>query len=151
MWKYRIIWRCVFKMPYKDKNKQNEYQLNWWRKRRQEFFRDKKCEICNSTNKLVLHHKNPKSKKSHSIWSWSQKRREAEVKKCTIWCEKCHRKYHAKKLKVPVIHGTRSGYDKGCRCDNCKDFKRTYDTYRRSLLKKYGVDQLAKLKSSLKK
>lgn len=77
-------------MPYKDKKKQLEYQKNWMRKRREEHFKDKHCVKCGSIEKLELDHINPEEKISHNIWSWSKERREVELKKCQILCNKCH-------------------------------------------------------------
>lgn len=109
-------------MPYKDKKRQLEYQKNWIKKRREDFFKDKICEKCGSSYKLELHHKNPKEKETHKIWSWSKEKREAELKKCVVWCEKCHISYHADLMKVER-HGANNMYNKGCRCDLCREFK----------------------------
>lgn len=108
-------------MSYKDKEKQKEYQRNWIASRRAEFFKDKECKNCQSKINLVLHHRNPEEKESHKIWSWSKERREQEIAKCDILCEKCHKKYHAE-LRRKLIHGTFTMYSEhGCRCDNCRN------------------------------
>lgn len=110
-------------MSYKDKAKQSKYQCDYNKKRREEFFAGKKCKKCGSTIKLELHHKNPKEKKSHNIWSWSVESREKELKKCIVLCKICHTNHHAK-LKRKYTHGTANMYDRGCKCEKCKLFKK---------------------------
>ncbi len=78
-------------MAYKDKDKQREYQKQWVAKRRADFFADKLCTKCDSAKNLELDHIDPALKLSHSIWSWSEKRRLEEIKKCQILCEDCHK------------------------------------------------------------
>jgi len=119
-------------MSYKDVNKQREYAKLWVRKRRLEFFKDKVCEKCGSIEKLELHHKNPKEKEDHKIWSWSEERREKELKKCVVWCRKCHSDYHHNLLKKEN-HGTHSKYAHGCRCDLCREGHRSYQAKRNKL------------------
>ena len=106
-------------MPYKDKEKQRAYDKKWISNRRLEFFRGKICKECgeDDISKLNLHHRNPESKESHKIWSWSKERREAEILKCDILCKKCHTELHAKQRRK---HGTRSRYIAGCICTECK-------------------------------
>ena len=99
-------------MPYKDKEKQKEYQRNWVANRRLQFFQDKQC-TCGSTEKLELHHKDPLQKVSHRIWSWSESKRLKEIVKCEVLCENCHNKKHERKC------GTPQKYDVGCRCVSC--------------------------------
>lgn len=110
-------------MSYSDRKAyMQKYQREWVAKRRHSFFKDKKCALCESTEKLVLHHINPKEKESHNIWSWSEERRLKEIVKCIVWCESCHIEYHAKEMRIEV-HGFDNMYNKGCRCDLCRDFK----------------------------
>lgn len=66
------------------------YQLEWWRRRRAAFFAGKSCEKCSSSVRLQLHHCNPKDKVAHSIWSWSEARRQPELEKCVVLCADCH-------------------------------------------------------------
>lgn len=83
-------------MGYKDPDKQREYQRQWKAARRAEFFKDKVCVRCGSTKNLELDHIDRSTKVSHNIWSWSKKRREAEIEKCQVLCRDCHK---AKSLK----------------------------------------------------
>lgn len=79
-----------------------KYQREWWRKRRQDFFSDKKCLICSSIENLELHHREPALKVSHNIWSWSTVRRNTEIAKCDILCHDCHLKETIKQNKSKV-------------------------------------------------
>jgi 5-methylcytosine-specific restriction endonuclease McrA len=66
------------------------YQAAWMAKRRAGFFADKSCAACGSRERLELDHVDPSKKTSHSIWSWSPERREAEIAKCQVLCRPCH-------------------------------------------------------------
>ena len=107
-------------MPVKN---QTEYQRQWIANRRTEFFKDKICAKCGSTDRLELDHINPKKKVSHRIWSWSKERREAELAKCQVLCEKCHQEKTTQQLSKPLVHATNNAYNrKNCRCQLCRDF-----------------------------
>lgn len=86
-------------MPYKDHEKQKQFQREWCAKRRLNFLKDKQCVKCDSLNNLELHHKNPKDKISHRIWSWRETRRLKEIEKCEILCNVCH-KEETKKIYI---------------------------------------------------
>ena len=105
------------KMPYKDKDKQREYQRIWHAKRRHSYFCDKCCKHCGSKEKLELHHLDPSKKEHHSIWSWSEKRRNLEIEKCIVLCKGCHYKAHGKRLGRTC--GRVATYKYGCRCELC--------------------------------
>lgn len=77
-------------MPMATPEAQREYQRKWKARRRADFFADKCCVRCGSTERLELDHKDPKLKISHNIWSWSKERREAEIAKCQVLCNECH-------------------------------------------------------------
>ena len=117
------------------------YQRTWLRKRREEYFKDKLCEWCGSTIKLEIHHKDPKDKISHTVWSWSKVRRNAELKKCIVVCQKCHRAFH--NSPKPLIHGTSNAYThKKCRCEKCRRQKSIDNAkYRRSKLIKQSIPE----------
>jgi 5-methylcytosine-specific restriction endonuclease McrA len=94
-----------------------EYQAKWIAKRRADFLRDKSCEECGSREYLELHHIDPSRKTEHRIWSWSEKRRLAEIAKCAVLCRVCHHKKSMKDLK----HGDITYYvERKCRCDLCR-------------------------------
>lgn len=67
-----------------------DYSRRWIAARRAAFFKGKRCCICGSRTRLELDHKDPGTKVSHSIWSWSEKRRHEELKKCQVLCHRCH-------------------------------------------------------------
>jgi len=114
-------------MPYKDKDKQREFQRKRVAACRAAFFEDKICSHCPSNIRLELHHKDPATKISHNIWSWSSKRREEEIAKCEVLCEECHKVETIKQLSVEWSHGTRDGYaTHGCRCIKCRTAQRIY-------------------------
>lgn len=77
-------------MPFKNKEDKRKYDRAWVANRRKNFFKDKKCIKCGSTEKLELDHIKREDKKSHKIWSWSDIKREEEIKKCQILCHDCH-------------------------------------------------------------
>jgi len=124
-------------MPMATKELQREYGRKWVAQRRADFFADKKCEWCGSTDELQLHHRDPETKIASVIWSWSEKRRLEEIEKCIVLCGPCHRKHHAK-LKTESAwrtHGHASYYRwYGCRCDLCK--KAACDDVRNRRLRK---------------
>lgn len=104
-------------MPYKDKDKQREYQRKRAAKARAAWLTGKKCVNCGATKKLEVDHIDPSQKRSHKVWTWSQGKREEELAKCQVLCFWCH------KLKThgPLAHGTRRRYrGHGCRCVECK-------------------------------
>lgn len=82
---------------------------------------------CGSYKQLEVDHVDPKTKISHSVWSWSEKRRGEELSKCQVLCSPCHRKKTIKDLGQKQ-HGlgsvTRYRHD-GCRCSGCKEAKRS--------------------------
>ncbi len=107
-------------MPYRDLERQREYQRRWMRQRRADFFAGKCCVDCGSTMALELDHLDPSQKNTHRIWSFSKKRRDAELQLCQVLCVRCHRKKTNRQLTTPLIHGTAVGYkNKGCRCLEC--------------------------------
>jgi len=104
-------------MPYKNKDKQREYQSSWINARRARFFFDKECFRCGGKDNLELHHRDPTKKESHRIWSWSEEKRKVEIAKCDVLCHKCHVKAHTK---TPT-HGTLNRYKHWkCRCALCR-------------------------------
>ena len=108
------------------------------KQRRAEYFDGKKCVECNAKNNLTLDHIDRNTKISHKIWSWMQEKRDAELKKCQILCVKCHKEKTKKELATPLIHGTRMGWIKGCRCSDCnlglREYFKDYRLRKRSFL-----------------
>jgi hypothetical protein len=81
-----------------------------------EFYADKRCEWCGSTEELQLHHVDPSQKDGEIGWSWNKERRDLEIAKCIVLCKKCHFEYHAS---INTVHGSARRYEKGCRCEIC--------------------------------
>lgn len=121
-------------MPIADPDARRRYQREWVARRRAEFFADKCCLRCGAAAGLELHHFVPGEKVHHAIWSWSEKRRQEEIAKCVVLCRDCHTEYHAETLRR---HGTRGRYERGCRCEPCREAKRVENAaYRRRKLAK---------------
>ena len=81
----------------RDLVKMHTAQHNWYVRvvipRREKWLKDNgPCVKCGSSKNLEVDHRDPKKKVHHSIWTWSDKRREAELKKCQVLCRKCHKK-----------------------------------------------------------
>ena len=108
-------------MPYLELEKKNEYQRQWVAARRKEFFLDKRCAKCGSDIDLELDHIDPSTKVSHAIWSWSKRRRDEELLKCQVLCNRCHKAKTSASHIERREHGTKAMYDNGgCRCNHCK-------------------------------
>lgn len=117
-------------MPYADPAAKRAYQRAWAARRRAEFFAGKTCEWCDSSDDLHLHHRDPSQKESHSIWSWSETRRLAEIAKCVVLCAACHMRAHGEARRVEAElrspHGTIRRYWNGCRCESCRNARRDH-------------------------
>lgn len=112
-------------MPYKDKEKQREYQRQWMARRREEWLEaNGPCQFCGSGEDLEVDHIDPEHKVSHRVWSWSKERREAELANCRVLCSDCHKERTAEYRRDQVQHGTATMYDLACRCVDCREFKR---------------------------
>lgn len=110
-------------MGYTDKEKQREYQRNWKANRRAEYLKDKSCVRCGSTKDLEVDHIDPSQKVSHNVWSWTEAKRNAELAKCQILCNKCHNDKTQKHREDNMVHGLSMYRNRNCRCDICKAAK----------------------------
>lgn len=113
----------ISSMPYKNPDKQREYQRKWVANRRETFFRDKHCAKCGSTEDLELDHIHPSLKWKHRIWSYSWEKILKEVAKCQILCHSCHWEksiQEKKEKKHTITHGFLRTYNEGCRCIRCR-------------------------------
>lgn len=92
----------ILRVPYKNPERRRQYerdrrgslrqyQREWYARRRAEWFADKSCVDCGSTDRLELDHVDPTQKVSHRVWSWSAARREAELAKCVVRCSDHHK------------------------------------------------------------
>lgn len=129
-------------MTYTGEQKR-EYQRRWLAQRRADFFADKKCVKCGSTDRMELDHIDPATKIANNIWSWTESRRLSEIAKCQVLCHDCH------------IIKTRENHDKPCGerngCAKLTDelvreirLKYSQGEYtKRGLAREYGVDEKA--------
>ena len=94
-----------------------EYQREWVRRRREAWLREHgPCSTCGSSQDLEVDHIDPCEKVSHSVWSWSEARRAAELAKCRVLCRSCHIERHrSNKMK----HGVSRYRKGGRRCETC--------------------------------
>lgn len=113
-------------MPYKDMNKQRQYQNERNKRARLDWLEAHgPCVVCGSGNHLEVDHIDPALKVSHRIWSWSLSRRLEELDKCQVLCKSCHVKKTAEWNSRPIPHGTDSAYTKRmCRCGECTEAHR---------------------------
>lgn len=92
-------------MPYKDHEKQKEFQRKWIAKRRADHFKGKKCRKCGkplTAKSGKLDHIKPqenKGKYDQRIWSLSKKKRSKEIAKTQTLCAACHKKKTKKDIK----------------------------------------------------
>lgn len=78
-------------VPYADPAERNRYARDWVARRRASWFEGKACVRCGAMERLELDHIDPRKKVSHSIWSWTIERRNAELAKCQVLCQPCHK------------------------------------------------------------
>lgn len=80
-------------MPMATREEQNKYQLEWIRKRKEEWFsKNGPCVDCGTWENLQLDHVDPSQKVTHNVWSWRKDRRDAELAKCVVRCKTDHDK-----------------------------------------------------------
>lgn len=67
------------------------YQRAWMARRRREWLlQNGPCAQCGSSDSLEIHHRDPKQKVTHLVWSCRQAVRDAELAKCAVLCRACH-------------------------------------------------------------
>lgn len=112
-------------MPYKGQER-----LDYEKKRRNSLrielleMLGGKCVVCGTFDSLEFHHKIPSEKeyKVSTMLCWARDRAILEALKCELRCRPHHMEAHF----VPLQHGTRKGYIRGCRCLSCVEAKRLY-------------------------
>lgn len=123
-------------MPYRDPEAQREYQRRWMAERRAAALEGKTCARCGDADgPFDFHHVDPAEKLTHNVWSWSAKRREAELAKCVVLCRDCHVDHHGE-LRRQVAErrnpcGTYAAYKRGCKCAACTAANAAYEAERR--------------------
>lgn len=127
-------------MPYKDKEKQNKFNIEWKNKRRDKWIEDNggKCVICGSTKDLEIDHIDPSTKEFsiNSLWTRKEELRIKELAKCQILCKECHIK--KTREEQTVGHGGGNAGIKNCNCELCLPKRREYDKLRKRRRRKLG-------------
>jgi hypothetical protein len=122
-------------MAYKDPERAKAYSSNHGKRIRRErraiaiSFLGGKCVKCGSIKDLECDHINPATKSfdiSHG-WFYALNLFMAELQKCQLLCKPCHLAKSAIDNQSEIIHGTNSGYIRGCRCQSCKDSHAEYN------------------------
>lgn len=113
-------------MSYKDRERQREYVRTWVAKRRQQWLREHgPCWWCGSWIDLEVDHIDPDRKVTHAVWTWSESRRLAELKKCQVLCNQCHLRKTAIDRRAKVRHGSYVMRVRlGCSCGECLAYHR---------------------------
>ncbi len=109
-------------MPYTGEKK-NEYQREYLAARRRkarELFGNV-CNKCGSSQDLEFDHIEPSLKSYHisSLWSRKLEIIWAELVKCQLLCNSCHKAKTKAQTEKP--HGHVASYKRGCRCRPCTD------------------------------
>jgi 5-methylcytosine-specific restriction endonuclease McrA len=118
-------------MPYKDKEKQRAFQREHsarrYQERRNQWLESKggKCATCGSPHDLEVDHVDPTGKIDHSVWSWSDERRDKELSKCQPLCKSCHLKKTLEWSRL--IDGNGNLF-----CGYCKQFKEPVNFIKKS-------------------
>ncbi len=76
------------------------------------------CSLCGSSEQLEFHHINQADKAftiSSKMLSLSDEKIQAELEKCQLICNYCHKQQHASSAPC----GTAQRYWRGCRCELC--------------------------------
>jgi hypothetical protein len=109
-------------MPYKDREKQRQYQQEWHkehrrplaqqtsRQKRKQMVHDAKakpCACCGKTyhySAMDLHHLDPTKKDGmvgEFVKTGTYKTLQEEIDKCVVLCAICHRLLHAGQIELP--------------------------------------------------
>lgn len=91
-------------MPYKDHEKQKEFQRKWVKARRKKHMGGKKCARCGAAVGTggELDHKKPHGnteKIDHRLWSLKDSKRKKKLKGMQVLCKSCHKKKTKKDIK----------------------------------------------------
>lgn len=120
-WSNRSIAGQGLKMPYKDPEKQREYQRNRLARTRKAWLKENgPCAICGSDDNLEVDHIDQSKKVDHRVWSWAEHRRLAELAKCQVLCSGCHKEKTAADYLSRIDHGLTMYEKHRCRCEVCR-------------------------------
>jgi len=108
-------------------DKKRVYQNTWLNLRRLAWIESQggKCVKCGSEERLEIDHINrhEKSMKISALWSRSASVREVELSKCQVLCHTCHKEKTIAESTTAKC-GQIAMYNKGCRCDECREANR---------------------------
>jgi len=105
-------------MPYKDPRALSAFQAEWIKQRRRDFLATKgPCAQCGSTDDLEVLRVTP-GPKIH--WGCSHERLERDMKHFVVLCKPCRLNTQYASRRRDIVHGTASGYKRGCRCNACR-------------------------------
>lgn len=111
-------------MPYKDKDKQRKFQVEWRRANRDAFIASRGgcCETCGSFDRLEVDHIDGQLKTMNPtrIWSRTPEIQAKELSNCQVLCYVCHKEKTIKERHVDNPHGIYAKYKEGCRCVDCR-------------------------------
>jgi 5-methylcytosine-specific restriction endonuclease McrA len=108
------------------------------RRRRAEWFRENgPCVGCGSDEDLQVDHRDRAQKVSSNFWTWSAERRAAELAKCQVLCEPCHKEKTRLELST-AEHGTAAMYKRGCSCVACRTYNAGGSPRRAAVRRKEG-------------
>lgn len=98
------------------------------------------CVICGSAENLEVDHIDSSTKVSHKVWSWSDEKRNNELAKCQVLCQKHHYEKTALDRFQKVKHGTETMYNHyKCRCAECRVYRSEYKKAYRDKRKALGL------------
>ncbi len=121
----------------RDLEYDREYQLERYHRLRAEALEmlGGQCVVCDSVEDLQIDHIDPSTKEfSVSKLRPSRERWLAELTKCQILCGDCHRLKTVSEQRDDT-HGTWGPYNRGCRCDLCRE---KFNSYMRDYRKRVG-------------
>lgn len=124
-------------MSYSDPGKQRDYQRRWVADRKAAWLTENgPCIDCGARKGLQVDHAEAATKVTHRVWSWSKERRDAELAKCVVRCESCHRS--KTRATGECVHGEQHGLAKLTEADVLMIRKSTLSL--RKLAVQLGVD-----------
>ena len=95
--------------------------------------------MCGATENLEFDHVDHRSKTAEiaKVWTYSNKKFWAEIKKCQLLCQSCHREKTYRDLgwkKAKGVHGA-PGSHRYCKCELCmkawRDYQKAQGSHRR--------------------
>lgn len=113
------------------------------------------CVKCGSWDRLEFDHIDPASKGSDKdasthMWTWSEERLQAELKKCQILCYDCHKTKSIQQYAItfPQVHGTWQSYCRHTNPCKCTECLKAWREYTRPKWKAYKLRKLLAAKAA---